>query len=180
MRTCDHESPLGKMLLAADDAGLTGAWFYGQRSFARGLEGAEKDAETGEPADSPVLHAARCWLDAYFAGERPGVADVPLAPRGTAFQRRVWDALLAIPYGETRTYGELAAELGSSPRAVGAAVGRNPVSVIIPCHRVLGAGGSLIGYAGGLERKRALLALERAHAPERPHGAYVNSLFRKF
>ena len=165
----DYESPLGRMLLAADDGGLTGAWFYGQRYFACGLAGAEKDTETGESADSPVLLAARCWLDAYFAGERPGVADVPLAPRGTAFQRRVWDALLAIPYGETRTYGELAAELGSSPRAVGAAVGRNPVSVIVPCHRVLGADGSLTGYAGGLELKRELLALERAHALERPH-----------
>ena len=161
MFTCDYESPLGKMLLAADDEGLTGAWFYGQRYFARGLEDAEKNERRGVPADSPVLLAARCWLDAYFAGKRPGVADVPLAPRGTAFQLRVWDALLAIPYGETRTYGELAAELGSSPRAVGAAVGRNPISVIVPCHRVLDAGGSLTGYAGGLDRKRALLELEQ-------------------
>ena len=157
MHTCDHESPLGKMLLAADDGGLMGAWFYGQRYFARGLEGAEKDVE----AETPVLAAARRWLDAYFAGERPGVADLPLAPRGTAFQRRVWGALLAIPYGETRTYGELAAELGSSPRAIGTAVGRNPISVIIPCHRVVGAGGSLTGYAGGLDRKQALLELEQ-------------------
>ena len=160
----DYESPLGRMLLAASDNGLVGAWFYGQRYFARGLEGAEKDEETGEPTGSPVLLAARCWLDAYFAGKRPGVAGLPLAPRGTAFQRRVWDALIAIPYGETRTYGELATELGSSPRAVGSAVGRNPISVIVPCHRVLGADGSLTGYAGGLDRKRALLALECAHA----------------
>ena len=169
MHTCDQESPLGKMLLAADDGGLMGAWFYGQRYFARGLEGAEKNAGAGAPADSPVLLAARRWLDAYFAGERPGVADLPLAPRGTAFQRCVWGSLLAIPYGETRSYGELAAELGSSPRAIGAAVGRNPISVIIPCHRVVGADGSLTGYAGGLDRKRALLALERARVPERPH-----------
>ena len=161
MHTCDYESPLGKMLLAADEDGMTGAWFYGQRYFARGLEGAEKDAETGELADSPVLLAARRWLDAYFAGDRPDVADVPLAPRGTAFQRRVWDALLAIPYGETLTYGELAAELRSSPRAIGAAVGKNPISVIIPCHRVVGADGSLTGYAGGLDRKLALLVLEQ-------------------
>ena len=160
--TCDYESPLGRMLLAADDAGLTGAWFYGQRYFARGLEVAERSAETGEPADSPVLLAARRWLDAYFAGELPGVAGLLLAPRGTAFQRRVWSALLAIPYGETRTYGELAAELGSSPRAIGTAVGKNPISVIIPCHRVLGADGSLTGYAGGLERKETLLELEGA------------------
>ena len=157
MRVCDYESPLGRMLLAADDAGLTGAWFYGQRHFARGLGDAEKSAE----AEVPALAAARRWLDAYFAGERPGVDDVTLAPRGTAFQRRVWDALLAIPYGETRTYGELAAALGSSPRAVGSAVGKNPISVIVPCHRVLGAGGSLTGYAGGLTRKQALLELEQ-------------------
>ena len=158
--TCDYESPLGRMLLAADDAGLAGAWFYGQRYFAFGLEDAEKSAETDASADSPVLFAARRWLDAYFAGGRPSVTDVPLALRGTAFQRRVWGVLLAIPYGETRTYGELAAALCSSPRAVGAAVGKNPVSVIVPCHRVLGAGGSLTGYAGGLQRKQALLALE--------------------
>ena len=157
MFTCDYESPLGKILLAADDAGMMGAWFYGQRYFARGLEHAEKNAE----AEAPVLATVRLWLDAYFAGERPGVANVPLAPRGTAFQRRVWGALLTIPYGETRTYGELAAELGSSPRAIGAAVGKNPISVIVPCHRVLGADGSLTGYAGGLDRKRALLELER-------------------
>ena len=169
MHVCDYESPLGRMLLAADDGGLTGVWFYGQRYFARGLEGAEKNTETGELADSPVLLAARRWLDAYFAGGRPGVAGLPLAPLGTAFQRRVWDALLAIPYGETRTYGELAAALGSSPRAVGTAVGKNPISVIIPCHRVLGADGSLTGYAGGLDRKRVLLELERVHTLERPH-----------
>lgn len=169
MHACDYESPLGKMLLAADDTALTGAWFYGQRYFARGLEGAEKNAGAGAPADSPVLLAARCWLDAYFAGECPCMADVPLTPRGTAFQRRVWDALLAIPYGETLTYGELAAELRSSPRAIGAAVGKNPISVIIPCHRVVGADGSLAGYAGGLDRKRALLEFERGHAPEGLH-----------
>ena len=160
MHTCDYNSPLGKMLLAADDDGLTGAWFYGQRYFARGLEDAEKNERRGVPFDSPVLLAARRWLDAYFAGERPDAADVPLAPRGTAFQRRVWDALLAIPYGEACTYGALAAVLGSSSRAVGAAVGRNPISVIIPCHRVLGADGSLTGYAGGLDRKKLLLKLE--------------------
>ena len=158
MCVCDYESPLGKMLLAADGDGLTGAWFYGQRYFARGLEDAEKNSAT----EAPALAAARRWLDAYFAGERPDVAGLPLAPRGTAFQRRVWDALLAIPYGETRTYGELAAELGSSPRAVGSAVGRNPISVIVPCHRVLGADGSLTGYAGGLDHKRAILELEAA------------------
>lgn len=162
MFVCDYESPLGRMLLAADDVGVTGAWFYGQRYFAHGL------GDDGESArhEAPALLAARRWLDAYFAGERPDVTDVPLAPRGTAFQSRVWDVLRDVPYGETRTYGEIAAGLGSSARAVGAAVGRNPVSVIVPCHRVLGADGSLVGYAGGLERKRALLELE-ARALER-------------
>lgn len=157
MHTCDYDSPLGKMLLAADDAGLAGAWFYGQRHFAHGLE----DARGSGAHEVPALLAAKTWLDSYFAGERPSTCSVSLAPRGTAFQRRVWDALLDIPYGKTSTYGELARGLGSSPRAVGAAVGRNPISVIVPCHRVMGANGSLTGYAGGLDRKQALLTLER-------------------
>lgn len=156
MRVCDYESPIGRMLLAADDAGLTGAWFYGQRYLARRLEDVEKSAA----AEASALVTARRWLDVYFTGERPDAEDVPLAPRGTTFQLRVWDAFLAIPHGETRTYGELAAALESSPRAVGAAVCKNPISVIIPCHRVVGAGGFLTGYAGGLERKKLLLELE--------------------
>ena len=155
----DRESPLGRMLPTADDAGLTGLWFYSQRYFARGLGNGEKNMGL----ESPVLTAARRWLDAYFTGRRPSMADVPLAPHGTALQRRVWDALPTIPYGETRTYGELAAKLESSPRAAGAAVGKNPVSVIIPCHRVVGTDGSLTGYAGSIDRKRALLAFKMGH-----------------
>ncbi len=124
MRVCDYESPIGRMLLAADDAGLTGAWFYGQRYFARGLEDVEKSAA----AEASALVTARHWLDVYFTGERPDAEDVPLAPRGTTFQLRVWDALLAIPYGETCTYGELAAASEFSPRVVGAAVGKNPIA----------------------------------------------------
>ena len=107
------------------------------------------------------LREAKTWLDRYFAGERPNPAELKLSPKGTAFQQRVWQELLRIPYGRTVSYGSLAAHLGSSARAVGSAVGRNPISVIIPCHRVLGADGSLGGYAGGLENKMKLLRLEK-------------------
>lgn len=162
-----YESPLGPMLLAADDAGLTGAWFAGQKYFAQGL--AQQPAEK----QTPPLQAARRWLDAYFAGQEPDVA-VPLHLAGTPFQTEVWQLLRAIPYGQTVTYGELAARLAAqrgvprmSARAVGGAVGRNPVSLLVPCHRVVGAGGRLTGYAGGLERKRYLLALEQARERER-------------
>ena len=103
---------------------------------------------------------ARLWLDAYFAGKAPEVSGLPLSPKGTAFQKKVWQELLNIPYGTTNTYGALAGRLGSSARAVGSAVGRNPISIVIPCHRVLAADGSLTGYAGGLENKEKLLQLE--------------------
>ena len=128
--------------------------FEGQKYAGQHLAG------EGQVRETPVLRAARLWLDAYFAGERPDAGALPLLPRGTDFQRAVWRELRTIPYGETRRYGEIAARLGSSARAVGSAVGRNPISLIIPCHRVLGAKGALTGYAGGLERKEALLALE--------------------
>ena len=105
----------------------------------------------------------KAWLDLYFAGERPLFLP-PLQPDGTVFQLRVWDALTSVPYGETLTYGALASALGSSPRAVGQAVGKNPISLLIPCHRVVGADGSLTGYAGGADRKAYLLRLEREGA----------------
>ncbi len=157
MTTCSYESAFGPMLLAAKDGALLGAWFLGQKHFPETLT-ANGDA----PPDAVLARAARA-CDAYAAGERK-TFDVPLAPRGTPWQRTVWEALLAIPYGETLSYGKLAARLGrpGSARAVGAAVGRNPLSIFIPCHRVVGANGSLTGYAGGLDRKRALLALEKA------------------
>ena len=107
-----------------------------------------------------MLRRARCWLDDYFAGKNPDASALPLSPKGTAFQRAVWQELRKIPYGETESYGALAARLGSSARAVGSAVGRNPLSIIIPCHRVLAADGGLTGYAGGLENKKKLLRLE--------------------
>lgn len=155
--TSTYISPLGGILLSADDLGLTGLWFEGQKYFAAGLG----EHTEGENA---AITAAKRWLDAYFAGARPDIA-VPLHLRGSAFRRAVWERLTAIPYGATATYGEIAASLGapSAARAVGGAVGHNPVSIIVPCHRVLGAGGSLTGYAGGTERKRWLLELEHAH-----------------
>lgn len=153
---CRTLSPLGGVTLASDGEALTGLWFDGQQHFLAGLS--EERAE--KPL--PVFDEALRWLALYFAGCEPDFTP-PLRPRGTAFRRAVWDALLTIPYGQTTTYGELAKRLGvASARAVGGAVGRNPVSILIPCHRVLGAGGLLTGYAGGLERKRYLLRLEGA------------------
>lgn len=150
-----YASPLGEIVLAAEGAALTGLWFDGQQHFPLALPA------PGEFAASPVLEAAARWLDLYFAGQKPDFCP-SLAPEGTPFQRKVWERLRAIPYGETMTYGALAAALGSSARAVGGAVARNPISLVIPCHRVLGAGGALTGYAGGIERKEYLLRLEHA------------------
>ena len=147
--------------MACNGEALTGLWFAGQKHFAAGLSPAH------EEKDLPVFALARRWLDDYFSGQAPGFTP-PLLPRGTRFQMEVWDALTVIPYGQTTTYGAVAAELARrkgvpavSARAVGVAVGRNPISLIIPCHRVIGADGSLTGYAGGLERKEKLLALEQ-------------------
>ncbi len=155
-------SPLGEILLAARDGALCGLWFRGQKYERAGLAGAGP-AAAEEGGDGAVLERACRWLNAYFAGGDP-VRDFPIAPRGTDFQKRVWAALEEIPYGETVSYGQLARRIGcASARAIGAAVGRNPISLLIPCHRVLGAGGALTGYAGGLERKERLLALERGN-----------------
>lgn len=156
-----YDSPLGPITLAGEDGALTGLWFDGQKYFGAGLPAGTPE---GEP---PVFRQVRAWLDRYFRGEDPGPAP-PLAPAGTAFQRAVWEVLREIPYGRTATYGQVAQAAGrglgqnTSPRAAGSAVGRNPISLLIPCHRVVGAGGSLTGYAGGLERKEALLKLEGA------------------
>ena len=151
-----YDSPLGPMVLAATPIGLAGVWFDGQRH--------QPDPGAWPAAPShPVLQAAQAQLAAYFAGTRSRF-DLPLdLGQGTTFQQSVWHTLLQIPYGATLSYGALAAAIGkpSAVRAVGAAVGRNPVSIIVPCHRVLGAHGALTGYAGGLERKTALLQGER-------------------
>lgn len=154
-------TPLGPVLMSGDGEALTGLWFMGQAHFGQGLSPAAVARER------PVFRETEAWLERYFGGAVPEGRPA-LAPEGTDFQRAVWDMLLTIPYGETRTYGEIAASLSRqlgrnvSARAVGGAVGRNPISLIIPCHRVLGAGGRLTGYAGGLERKTALLQLEGA------------------
>ena len=149
-----YVSPLGMLTVAAEGDALIALVIDGQKYAAQHLTGEGRNRET------PVLHAAKDWLDQYFRGENPDAAALSLAPKGTEFQRRVWQALRRIPYGQTVSYGSLAASLGSSARAVGSAVGRNPLSVLIPCHRVLAADGSLNGYAGGLENKEKLLRLE--------------------
>ena len=160
--THHYDSPLGGITLASDGEALTGLWFDGQKYFAATLS-----PEHGEK-ELPVFALADRWLDFYFRGERPDFTP-PLRLRGTAFRRAVWELLLTIPYGQTATYGRIAAALAAqrglprmSAQAVGGAVGHNAVSLIIPCHRVVGADGSLTGYAGGTERKLRLLQLEGA------------------
>ena len=157
-----YRSPLGGILLSADEAGLTGLWFDGQKHFARDLP-----AEHTEQ-DTPALAAARHWLDIYFSGKEPDLLP-PLHPIGSAFWQDVWQLLLQIPYGQTTTYGDIARQLAEkqglsrmSAQAIGGAVGHNRISIIIPCHRVVGTNGSLTGYAGGIDKKIRLLALERA------------------
>ncbi|MGN0853536.1 MAG: methylated-DNA--[protein]-cysteine S-methyltransferase [Kiritimatiellia bacterium] len=162
--TSRYQSPLGELLLAADGIGLTGAWFAGQRHFASRLDAEREERET------PLLATAKTWLDVYFSGQDPAFS-VPLHFTGTPFQNDVWGALCAIPYGQTATYGAIARRIAAgrglphlSARAVGGAVGRNAISLFVPCHRVVGAHGDLTGYAGGLDRKARLLRLERAGA----------------
>ena len=149
---------LGAMVRASDGVALTGAWFDGQRYQPPQGPSWERRSEL------PILVRAGVELTEYFAGERTEFT-LPLAAAGTAFQREIWNAIAAIRYGETSAYRDLASRVGrpASIRAAGAATGRNPLSIIVPCHRVLGADGTLTGYAGGLDRKRALLALELKH-----------------
>ena len=150
-----YSSPLGSMTLASDGTALTGLWFNGQKYFADTL----KEVQTLNP-NLPVFDLTRQWLDIYFSGKEPTFTP-PLLLQGSPFRKQVWQLLLEIPYGRTMTYGELARKLQcKSAQAVGGAVGHNPISLIIPCHRVIGADGSLTGYAGGVERKASLLKLE--------------------
>jgi methylated-DNA-[protein]-cysteine S-methyltransferase len=152
------ESPLGKLLLVSDGQALT----------RLAMSPRPNDVPEDARRDPAALADVAAQLDAYFGGELTEF-DVPLAPRGSEFQLRVWNALLEIPYGETASYGEIAAAVGrpDAVRAVGSTNGRNPIAVIIPCHRVIGADGSLVGYGGGLDRKRLLLELEAEHAAPR-------------
>lgn len=158
---CHYDSPLGGILLAADEIGLTGLWFDGEKYFADHLPSEHTERET------PILVEVKRWLDIYFAGKEPDFLP-PLHPIGSAFRQSVWEILLQIPYGKTTTYGEIARQLAEkrklprmSAQAVGGAVGHNEISIIIPCHRVVGTNGSLTGYAGGIDKKVKLLKLER-------------------
>ena len=160
MRAALYESPLGTYVMAEEGGALVGLWLRGQKYFPPELPPLGR-------GEGETFARTRRRLDAYFAGERPEPGDLELRPRGSAFAREVWKLLLEIPYGQTVTYGQLAKELAQrrglehmSAQAVGGAVGHNPISIIIPCHRVLGAKGQLTGYAGGLETKRRLLELE--------------------
>ena len=162
MYTLHYDSPLGGILLAADEVGLTGLWFDGEKYFADNLPARHTVGET------PTLAETKRWLDIYFTGREPGFLP-PLHPIGSAFRQSVWELLLRIPYGQTTTYGALARQLAAkqgktrmSAQAVGGAVGHNEISIIIPCHRVVGTSGSLTGYAGGIEKKVRLLQLEHA------------------
>ncbi|HEX5160807.1 MAG TPA: methylated-DNA--[protein]-cysteine S-methyltransferase [Steroidobacteraceae bacterium] len=157
----DMPSPVGRLRLIASGIALVGIWFEQGRDAARGRGDLVE-------ASSPVLERTRRQLEEYFAAQRREF-DLPLDPRGTDFQRRVWKRLLDIPYGETTTYGKLATDLGDAKasRAVGLANGSNPIPIVIPCHRVIGADGSLTGFGGGLTIKQQLLDLERSHRQPR-------------
>lgn len=162
--TTHYHSPIGNILLAEKDSALIGLWMEGQKYFLGSVQG-----EMLEKNDTAIFEQTRKWLDRYFAGEKPLATELRLAPVGSDFHRAVWQILCEIPYGETTTYGEIARTLAEkkgiqkmSAQAVGGAVGHNPISIIIPCHRVVGANGSLTGYAGGIKKKVQLLTLEKA------------------
>ncbi len=157
-----YHSPIGEILLAADEIGLTGLWFEGQKYYGLYLE---KNAEKKELS---IFKQTKQWLDFYFSGKEPDFK-LPLHFIGTDFQNEVWEILYSIPYGQTTTYGKIAEIIAQrrglkrmSAQAVGSAVGRNEISIIVPCHRVVGINGSLTGYAGGIDKKIALLKLEGA------------------
>lgn len=159
-----YHSPLGSLMLASDGDNLIGLWIEGQKYFA-----AKVAEEISEKDDLPVFSDVKTWLNQYFAGEKPAISDLPLAPVGGAFRQSVWDILCEIPYSEVITYGEIARRMAvrmnrksMSSQAIGGAVGHNPISIIIPCHRVVGANGSLTGYAGGIDNKIKLLEHEGA------------------
>lgn len=162
VHTCKYESPIGDILLAADEIGLTGLWFEGQKYFANTLPDERISQETD------ILTESKKWLDVYFSGEEPTFTP-PLHPAGSTFRQSVWQILLQILYGKTTTYGEIARKISRmknlphmSAQAVGGAVGHNEISIIIPCHRVVGTNGSLTGYAGSIDRKISLLKLEHS------------------
>lgn len=157
-----YSSPVGPLWLACNGESLVGLWLEGQKYFGGAVE-----EEMTENPNLPIFIAAKDWLDRYFAGQKPAISDLSLAPNGSAFRMAVWDILCEIPYGKVITYGDIAKKMAvkmnkanMSSQAVGGAVGHNPISIIIPCHRVVGANGSLTGYAGGLDKKIKLLEHE--------------------
>lgn len=166
-------SPIGGITICGDGTSLCGLWMEGQKYFGGTIPG---EMTPVAAKSDPVLKAAALWLEAYFAGRKPGLDELPLAPIGSSFRQVVWEILKEIPYGEVTTYGDIACEAAArlgkksmASLAVGGAVGHNPISIIIPCHRVVGANGSLTGYAGGLDKKLWLLEHE---------GADTSKLFR--
>ena len=157
-----YTSPLGRIMLMSDGRSLTGLWFIGQKYFA-----ATSSDKVIEKNDLPVFEEARSWLDRYFKGDKPQISELILEPQGSSFRQSVWEILCEIPYGEVVTYGSIgqriAKKLGKktmSAQAIGGAIGHNPISIIIPCHRVIGTNGSLTGYAGGVDKKLKLLEHE--------------------
>lgn len=160
--TTHYNSPVGDILLAEKNGALIGLWIEGQKYFL----GSIKEPMT-QSQDSPILNRTKTWLDKYFKGEKPQVGELTLAPEGSEFRKEVWKILCDIPYGQVTTYKEISQKIAAhrglnhmSAQAIGGAVGHNPISIIIPCHRVVGTNGSLTGYAGGIEKKISLLALE--------------------
>ena len=158
----EYESPIGKLTIVSDGESIIGLWMQGQKYFAATVK-----EEMKRQDELPVFDMAKSWLDRYFAGEKMRIGDLPLALQGSEFRQKVWKILCEITYGETITYGEIANRIAvldgkksMSAQAVGGAVGHNPISIIIPCHRVIGTDGSLTGYAGGIEKKKWLLRHE--------------------
>jgi methylated-DNA-[protein]-cysteine S-methyltransferase len=160
-----YQSPIGVLTLLSDGESLLGLWMDGQKYYGATMPAMSE--RVAEDSSLPILKKATEWLDAYFAGQNPAISQLPLAPTGTEFRQDVWGILCEIPYGEVLTYGEIATKMAvkrgkarMSSQAVGGAVGHNPISVIIPCHRVVGSDGSLTGFSGGIEKKIKLLELE--------------------
>lgn len=170
INTMHYPSPVGRLLLAEKNGALIGLWIDGQKYFSRTIN----NEQTAENPDTAILKQAQNWLDRYFRRENPSPHELKLAPSGSEFRQTVWKLLCEIPSGKTTTYKELAQKIAAARRlehmsaqAVGGAVGHNPISIIIPCHRVLGTDGSLTGYAGGIELKKKLLILEGVDLPRK-------------
>lgn len=158
----EYNSPIGKLMIASDGENIVGLWMEGQKYFANAIKN-----EVIVEEDLPVFKKTKEWLDRYFEGKKPSIDELPLTPIGSPFRQKIWNMLCEIPYGKVITYGDIAKRIAKleniesmSSQAVGGAVGHNPISIIIPCHRVVGSGGSLTGYAGGIDKKVRLLEHE--------------------